>query len=307
MSAAPHSFGPIRLPADVSRINVLAYFYGAFFSINLLTVLNFLQAYIIIEHLGISTELQGSLTGNLGFLNELVALVLVVPFGVWSDRLGRRLFIVSGLLILGASYVALPLIGNVAGLYAFRVVHSVGAAGVAGMLGIIVADYAREESRGKLVAISSMLIGLGVVVVVRLIGQLPAQLAERGFTPIESGSGASWCVACLCFVSAGVLQTWLKSGTPAEARESLSASQLLRRGLGAARDLRIAFAYAIAFVSRSDQAVSVDYSSHCGRCRPESHRAWNRRLPWQMRRRHLSSLQLPDCALHRWWALRWIA
>jgi len=256
MSAAPHSFGPIRLPADVSRINVLAYFYGAFFSISLLTVLNFLQAYIITEHLGISTELQGGLTGNLGFLNELIALVLVVPFGVWSDRLGRRLFIVSGLLILGASYVALPLIGDVAGLYAFRVVHSVGAAGVAGMLGIIVADYAREESRGKLVAFSSMLIGLGVVVVVRLVGQLPAQLAERGFTPIESGSGASWCVACLCFVSAGVLQTWLKSGTPADVGESLSASQLLRRGLGAARDLRIAFAYAIAFVSRSDQAVS---------------------------------------------------
>jgi len=46
-------FGPIELEVGVTRSNAATFFYAAFFSISLISILNFLQAYIITQHLQI--------------------------------------------------------------------------------------------------------------------------------------------------------------------------------------------------------------------------------------------------------------
>lgn len=79
---------------------------------------------------------------------------------------------------------------------------------------------------------------------------LPARLA-RGRT----ARYAFWCISTLCVMLATVLMIGLKPGAPAQvgAREPLLAT--VRIGLGAARNPRVALAYAAGIVSRADLAV----------------------------------------------------
>ena len=64
-----------------------------------------MQAYIITQHLRIPEAEQGVISGDLQVWNEIVAVLLVVPLGVWSDRIGRRILIVAGLIVLGSSWL----------------------------------------------------------------------------------------------------------------------------------------------------------------------------------------------------------
>ena len=249
-------FGPIDLERGVSRLNASSFLYAAFFSISLVSILNFLQAFIITQSLGIPESEQGVISGNLQVWNEVVAVLMVVPLGVWSDKIGRRLIIVLGLLTLGVSYIWYPLVGSVTEMIAARVLNSVGAAGVTGMGGILAADYACENSRGKFVAMASMLIGLGIAGVTRVIGSAPEMLVDRGYDDAMAGNIACWLTAGICFVTAFVLQLGLKAGRPESVRTQLPSLKLFVNGMLAAKDRRIAVAYAASFVSRADQAIT---------------------------------------------------
>lgn len=257
MSAdTPTRFGPIELEVGVTRANAATFLYSAFFSISLVSILNFLQAYIITQHLQIPQADQGAISGDLQVWNEVVAILLVVPLGVWSDRAGRRLIMVLGLVILGASYIWYPLVTSVAEMVIVRIVHSIGAAGVTGMIGILAADYARKSSRGKLVATASMLIGLGVAFITRVIGATPEAFVSLGYDSVSAGNMSCWITAAICFVTAIVLQTGLKPGRPDTVTEHLPTVELFVKGMAAAKDPRVAVAYASSFVSRADQSIT---------------------------------------------------
>jgi MFS family permease len=247
--------GPIELEASVTHANAATFLYAAFFSISLVTVLNFLQAYIITQHLQIPESAQGAISGDLQVWNEVVSILLVLPLGIWSDRVGRRIILVVGLIVLGISYIWYPLVSSVTEMVAARLLHSVGGAGVTGMIGIIAADYARKNSRGKLVAAAGMLIGLGIAIVVKVIGALPDVFVNLGYDNVSSGTAASWIAAIICFVTAIVLQIGLKGSQPGAVTKELPSFGLFIRGMQAARDPRIAIAYASGFVSRADQSM----------------------------------------------------
>jgi MFS family permease len=252
----PPKLGPIELEAGVTRFNAATFLYAAFFSISLVSILNFLQAYIITQHLLIPEIEQGSISGDLQVWNEIVAILLVVTLGVWSDRIGRRIIIVCGLVILGLSYIWYPLVTSVAELIAVRIVHSIGAAGVTGMLGIVAADYARETSRGKLVAVASMLIGLGIATITRSLGSAPAFFTSLGYDPVAAGTAACWIASGICFLTAVIVQLGLKPGRPDVVTGDIPSLALFVRGMSAARDPKIAVAYAASFVSRADQSIT---------------------------------------------------
>ena len=82
-------FIPLRLEEGVRNRHVNALYFGAFFSIGLLTFINVQQGYLF-TNLGIPESEWGGLAGGLLLLNELVVLATVYLLGTLSDRVGRR-------------------------------------------------------------------------------------------------------------------------------------------------------------------------------------------------------------------------
>jgi MFS family permease len=89
---------------------------------------------------------------------------------------GRRPIYAFGFVIMAFAYFLYPLATAPGDLYLYRAVFAVGAACVASMLAAIIADYAMETSRGRLVGICFFLNGIGVATLVVLGGRLPRMI-----------------------------------------------------------------------------------------------------------------------------------
>jgi MFS family permease len=123
------------------------------------------------------------------------------------------------------------------------------------MLQTISADYPDNVSRGKATALIGTLNGLGVIVLTVGLGGLMKGFVARGQNPETAGYLAHFLVASLCFISAAVVAAGLKKGTVVSREERLPLGQLVRSGFAAARNPRIALAYACAFIARGDLVV----------------------------------------------------
>lgn len=247
--------GPIWLAPGISRFNGVAFLYASFVSIAFISLINVLQAYILTEHLAIPGDEQGTLTGDLAFFQEIITLVLVAPAGILSDRIGRRPVFVFGVLMLAVGFACYPIASSVFELTIYRCFYAVGTACVGGMIGTVIADYPQELSRGKLIAASGMLNGLGLVVFVSVLGRLPNMFKDSGATAIEAGQYTFWIVASICLFSALILQIGLKGGPAARIKERIPLRHLITAGLSHARNPRIALAYGSAFAARADLVV----------------------------------------------------
>ena len=65
--------GPIFLAKGISKTNALTYFYACFICIGILAGMNFVQGYILTVVLSIPMGGQGTVTGNLAFLQEIIS------------------------------------------------------------------------------------------------------------------------------------------------------------------------------------------------------------------------------------------
>lgn len=101
MSTAAQRVGPILLTPGVRKLNFWAYIYASFICIAMLAGMNFLQIYLLEVNLAVPADQQGKITGLLATYTELVAILLIIPFGYLADRLGRRPVVVGGLLLCG--------------------------------------------------------------------------------------------------------------------------------------------------------------------------------------------------------------
>ncbi len=249
------NLGPIWLASGISRLNCLAFLYASFVSIAFIALINVLQAYILTENLAIPEADQGTLTGDLGFVQELFVLLLIAPAGILSDRIGRRPVFVFGTLILAVAFALYPTAETAFELTIYRCIYAVGGACVAGMIGTVIADYPQEVSRGKLIAASGILNGLGLVAFAGVTGRLPELFSNNGATAIEAGQYTFWIISGLCVFSAIMLQLGLKGGPAAQVEERIPVKQLIKAGFSQARNPRIALSYGSAFAARADLAV----------------------------------------------------
>lgn len=88
----------------------------------------------------------------------LTQAVLQIPFGLWSDRYGRKPLIALGLVLFAAGSVMAALSHSIYGILAGRALQGAGA--VAGVVMALVADLTREEHRTKAMALIGVSIGL---------------------------------------------------------------------------------------------------------------------------------------------------
>jgi len=241
----------------VQKFNFWTFMYAAFICIAMLAGMNFLQIYLLEVNLGIPRDEQGFVTGLLATYTEIVAILLIVPFGLLSDRIGRRPVVVAGLLMCGLGYGLFAFAGSINELIVYRVLFAIGAAALSAQIPTIGNDYTREESRGRLFGFSGFMNGLGVVFMSAGLAQVPRLLSAWGATPEQAGAGMFLLAAALCVLSALVLRIGLKPGVAQEVSvaDPLPPARLLVNGLRAARNPRIVLSYLAAFAGRSDNAI----------------------------------------------------
>lgn len=249
------SIGPLKLAPTVTPVHAWSYFFVAFFSIGLVTFVSIGQAYILNEHLKIPTTEQGTISGDLVFWTEIVTLLFFVPTGVLMDRIGRRIIYASGFLLLALAYALYPLSGSVGELTIYRMIYALGIVAVTSALSTVMIDYPAEQSRGKLVAITGFLNGLGIVVLNSFFGKMPERLVAKGFSGTEAGLYAHLGIAATALIAAVVAGKGLQGGVAVSEHERLPLRTLMASGIRCAQNPRILLSYTAAFVARGDQSI----------------------------------------------------
>jgi len=231
--------------------------YAAFICIAMLAGMNFLQIYLLEVNLSIPRDEQGFVTGLLATYTEIVAILLIIPFGVLADRIGRRPVMIAGLLFCGAGYGLFPFASGIDELVVYRVIFAVGAAALSAMIPTVGNDYTREKSRGRLFGFSGLMNGLGVIFMSAGLAQIPTLLEAQGFAPRQAGTAMFLTAAFLCVLSAVIFSFGLRPGLPQEfqATQRVPLIKMLAGGLRAARNPRIVLSYLAAFAGRSDNAI----------------------------------------------------
>jgi len=258
--AATRKLGPFYLMPGITRINGSSYFLTAMLAVPLMAAFSFLQP-IILRLVGVERAVQGTLSGDLVFYQEVIVLLLTPFVGAMADKVGRRPLVMLGVALLGISYALYPFADSIFTMYAYRTVFGIGLAVVATTITVVNIDYVQDRSRGRWVALASMTQGIGIFVATQLLRRLPSELAGKGYSEADIALYLFWgcsgiCMALFCIAAFG-----LSHNRPAEVRDRDSIMTLVRAGMRAGRENgRIALGYATAFAARGDVLVVGTFS-----------------------------------------------
>ena len=164
---------------------------------------------------GDSLTLIGLAMGAYG----LTQAMFQIPFGMASDRLGRKPVIVAGLLLFAFGSAVAALAGDIWMVILGRVLQGAGA--ISAAVTALAADLTREQHRTKVMAMIGSSIGL--VFAASLVGA-PALYAVVGM------SGIFWLTAVLALGAIGLVTHVVPPAPPAEPGPAVPFSAVLRDG-----------------------------------------------------------------------------
>jgi MFS family permease len=232
----------------------VCYLWAAFVSIGVFGYYGALLPYILNVNLHIPPAHRGIVSGDLQFWQEFVSLVVIAIAGAASDRVGRRVIYVLGFLVMALAYATCPFAHDYRELLAYRVIFAAAVAMLGAMLQVVLADYPIDADRGKLAGIAIFLNTLGALLFFTLLTRLPVSFRSAGLSELWAGRASYLSIAGVCIVSA-IVMLGLRSGRPDKTTPKLPLWTLIRKGLAAAREPRIALAYGAAFNSRADLVI----------------------------------------------------
>lgn len=181
------------------------------------------------EHLeGFTPALAGLAIGIYGMTQAL----LQIPFGLLSDRLGRKRVIVAGLLLFALGSVVAALADSMWGVILGRAIQGAGAIAAAVMA--LTADLTREEHRVKAMAVIGMSIGLSFAVAMVAGPLLNTWIGVPGIFWLTAGLALGGIAVLLWVVPAPGLSRVHRDAQPVPAQfaEVLRDLELLRLDLG---------------------------------------------------------------------------
>ena len=239
----------------VTSANLFTYYAACMVAIMLATFLPQTQAFLLTEYLRIPESQQGVVSGNLNFWGEIVIIATVGVFGALSDRLGRRVIMAGGFLVMGIAFWFYPRATSVNELLAYRLIYSAGIAAVSCMIVTVVADYVRNVSRGKASGYLGVMNGLGAMIAAFILIKLPARFIGSGMSPLDAGILTFNIVVGIAFATALLMWFGLQKQPPEHHEERPGMLQMIVDGVKAAKDPGIALAYGASFVARGNLAV----------------------------------------------------
>ncbi|MBP1152977.1 MFS transporter [Methylocaldum sp. RMAD-M] len=147
----------LQLDTPMTRAEV-----RASLSLAAIYMLRMLGMFLILPVLSVfARELPDASPQLVGFAISAYGLtqaIFQIPFGLWSDRYGRKRLIVLGLLLFAAGSALAALSDSIYGIIAGRALQGAGA--VAGVIMALAADLTREEHRTKAMALIGISIGM---------------------------------------------------------------------------------------------------------------------------------------------------
>jgi MFS family permease len=145
--------------------------------------------------------------------------LLQIPYGMVSDRLGRKPVIVAGLLVFAAGSVIAALADTIYGVLLGRALQGAGA--ISAVVMALIADLTRPESRTKAMALVGMTVGASFVL---------ALILGPVLNNLWGVPGLFWLTAALAVAGIGVLGWWVPAPTrqPATVAPEVRPRQLLK-------------------------------------------------------------------------------
>ena len=118
---------------------------------------------------GASPYLIGEALGIYGLTQG----ILQIPFGLLSDRIGRKIMIVTGLILFGLGSATAAISSSIGGVILGRALQGAGAVG--SVILALVADLTKEENRTKAMALVGVTIGASFMIAI-VAGPIAANL-----------------------------------------------------------------------------------------------------------------------------------
>ena len=249
------TFWGVQLVDGIKRRNWLAYLFAVLISSGYAGAMSVLQPGLV-QVIRIPHAEQAMLTGMLGGLQEAIFIVMMGLYGVFADRFGRRIVYVFGLSATALGFTLYGTATSVAELVAYRVIVAFGSAAMVGMMVTVVADYSRNESRGKANGMQGAIATLGAFIP-PVLASLPKVFVDGGYSQadaqqitfaIAGAMGAIAAIVALLGLSAVVGKVLQANREPM--------LLMLKKGAQAAKDPGVALSYGAAFISRGDLAVT---------------------------------------------------
>ena len=248
-----NKIGPLFLMPNVGRMNALSFFPVAMLNTSVFAFMNFMQPYILSEHLGIAQGIQGTVVGSISTMQELIILSLTALMGALADKLGRQPIFSLGLLLMSVAYFCFPLATELYHLYLIRALFAIGVSAASTVLIIYTGDYPQEKSRAKWNGFMGLFQGVGITITSLFLAKMPAVFQEKGFDAIQSGTYTLWIGTAICLTAAILVGTLLKPGSSQSKPSRASLKDLFRDGLSAAKkDSRIRLAFLASAAARGD-------------------------------------------------------
>lgn len=206
------------LKNGVKRAWLLAFLVSSFLTIASFVFLNSTQSYLLTDLLDIPRVKLGGIQGNLSSMDEGLSMVMVIVWGVASDRIGRRLVFAFGFLLMALATFLYPLASSVyAGstflsffrsLLFYRLIFACGGAATSDMLTVVLGDYAAEGKRAKLAGLLGVSTGLGACFGALFLNRLPTFFTRGSAGLVTSSAGtivaSFWITAVLLLGGAAI-------------------------------------------------------------------------------------------------------
>ncbi len=157
----------------------------------------------------------------------LTQAMLQLPFGLWSDKIGRKPIILFGLCLFAIGSVIAALANSIEMIILGRALQGAGA--ISSTIMALVADVTREETRSKAMAMVGASIGLSFAI---------AMVAGPKIAVVHGLDGVFWLTAFLAILGILLVIWFVPSPKQVQPTEALPISGMLKRVLSDSQLIR---------------------------------------------------------------------